>query len=466
MNLTENYKAPSIIIFSHKGFKEMLNGFYKHCKEHPESKMEYSNWRYIKGYADDSSYSRDVFIYSTFVYPSGKINSTIEVIGKENTLINTFLMNEGFTDWINSNSMINFGYYVRPEELTTFASYKDSAPMAATAMEIMKNSNTAFPVANKLLNTSISYNLNDLMAIDDTITTNTITACNLDGNNSSITIKDTVSEVSQLKETIGNCSTAIKKASGDFCSVYNVIDNLANALDNTSNDNNKKNCKNDKEKYGMKFNFDFGPCASDSVRLSIYGIAVKNPSGTWVAYDRANKNIMDVDVLNFDGRDMMYKIPVAIKDISAGDCLIHNRLPMIVTGVYGNSIAVVDVMNGEAKNILPTKSPFGFDFYTKVVSLIDGLNTSASADSPFGNLLPLLMMSSDGNTFNVGGDCELSPVMMYLAMSGNLDMSDPLMAMALFGGFGSGNNMGMMLYLMNQNKQKSIADNAPVEVVK
>ena len=105
MSLTENDKVPSIIIFSHKGFKEMLNAFYKHCKEHPESKMEYSNWRYIKGYADDSSYSKDVFIYSAFIYPSGKINSTIEVIGKENTLINTFLMNEGFTDWINSNSM-------------------------------------------------------------------------------------------------------------------------------------------------------------------------------------------------------------------------------------------------------------------------------------------------------------------------------------------------------------------------
>jgi hypothetical protein len=36
-----------------------------------------------------------------------------------------------------------------------------------------------------------------------------------------------------------------------------------------------------------------------------------------------------------------------------------------------NNLLVVDIMSGEEKAILPIKSPFGFNFITKVVSFID-----------------------------------------------------------------------------------------------
>ena len=34
------------------------------------------------------------------------------------------------------------------------------------------------------------------------------------------------------------------------------------------------------------FNFDFGPIKSDNVRMSMYGLAVKNRSGNYVAWDK------------------------------------------------------------------------------------------------------------------------------------------------------------------------------------
>lgn len=170
---------------------------------------------------------------------------------------------------------------------------------------------------------------------------------------------------------------------------------------------------NRKENDNMKFaNFDFGPCAGDNVRMSMYGIAVKNGSGTWVSYDKTNDQVMDVDILNFDGAQFLYKMPVAIKDIAKGMVIVHNRKPMFVTDVNGTDIEVVDPCAGERKIILPTASPFGFNFYTRVVSLLDsfGSTVAASDEHPFGNMLPFLMLSDNK---------DIDPMMLMLMMNQN-----------------------------------------------
>ena len=170
---------------------------------------------------------------------------------------------------------------------------------------------------------------------------------------------------------------------------------------------------NRKENDNMKFaNFDFGPCASDNVRMSMYGIAVKNGSGIWVSYDKTNDQVMDVDILNFDGAQFLYKMPVAIKDIAKGMVIVHSRKPMFVTDVNGTDIEVVDPCAGERKTILPTRSPFGFNFYTRVVSLLDGFGgtVAASESNPFGNMLPMLMLSDNK---------DIDPMMLMLMMNQN-----------------------------------------------
>ena len=187
-----------------------------------------------------------------------------------------------------------------------------------------------------------------------------------------------------------------------------------------------------KENVNMKgFNFDFGPCTGDQVRLSMYGLAVKNQAGVYVSYNPKTKEIVDVDILNFDGAKYMYKIPVALKDVALGDIIIHNRKPMFVVALStdgNNTLTCVDVYAGEQKAIIPTTNMFGYSFITKVVSLFNTIGTNApSPDAPFGNMLPLMLMD-DGN------DEKFNPMMLMMMMnqSGNQMFSNPLMMMLMF----------------------------------
>ena len=215
------------------------------------------------------------------------------------------------------------------------------------------------------------------------------------------------------------CSNVIKTDAGinDFVGIIGNCDNKTNTtyisnrvddleakistLETKIEDKNKVKTtikdKTKKENKTMKgLTFDFGPITSDVVRMSVYGIAVKNGAGTYVSYNSQTGEIIDVDILNFDGSQFMYKVPIGLNAIQKGDVIIHNRKPMIVEGVSGKDVSAVDVMGGERKTIIPTRSPFGFNFITKIVSIMDMMAPQApSQDAPFGNMLPFLLMNKD-----------------------------------------------------------------------
>ena len=194
------------------------------------------------------------------------------------------------------------------------------------------------------------------------------------------------------------------------------------------------------------FNFDFGPIKSDNVRMSMYGLAVKNRNGNYVAWDKANESIMNVDILNFNGDGLMYKIPVAIKDIKDGDIVIHNKVPMFVLEVFDKSLDVIDIYSGERKSIILSRSPFGFNFATKVISLIDfgamGGDTP-SEDNPFGNMWPLLMLGDSGS---------IDPMMLALMCAGKGDCANPMIMYALMASKGNNDNLLPLMLMMNGGK--------------
>lgn len=199
--------------------------------------------------------------------------------------------------------------------------------------------------------------------------------------------------------------------------------------------------KEKKEEKEMKnFNIDFGPCDGNKVHMSMYGIAIKNSNGTWVSYDKDNKDIIDVDILNFNAGKFMFKMPVAVKEVVIGDVIIHNHVPMFVTKVNDASFTAVDVFAGEEKNIIPTKNMFGFNFVTKVVSFLD--MSGMSADTPFGNMLPFMLM---------GEGKDIDPMMMMFMMNGKMDMSNPMMMYFMMKDGGKDNDMLPLLFMMNQN---------------
>lgn len=242
--------------------------------------------------------------------------------------------------------------------------------------------------------------------------------------------------------TLGSQINAIK----DKCAMIDndYIDDRINKVLNEQNtfNNNVDNKKGNKK---MKaFNFNFGPCTTDNIRMSMYGLAVKNANGTWVSYNPESKEIIDVDIFNFDGGKFLYKMPVAIKDVKVGDIVIHNRKAMFVTEVAETGMTAIDPQAGEEKKILLTKSPFGFNFATKVVSLFNMTSDAPTPDAPFGNMLPFLMLSENSGEFDMntmlmlsmmsgqsGMDFSKNPMMMYFLMKDSKNADDllPLMFM-------------------------------------
>ena len=204
---------------------------------------------------------------------------------------------------------------------------------------------------------------------------------------------------------------------------------------------NNKDEKNKKEKKTMFKNFDFGPCTNDRVALSPYGVAVHNLNGSWVSYNKDSKQIIDVDIFHsMDGRKFLYKMPVAINQVAVGDVILHNGNPVFVESIE-NGIQAVDISVNERKTILPTTNMFGFDFITKIVSVMDVCATAPTPDQPFGNMLPFMMMDDGKENDNM--------LLAMMMMNGNMDMSNPMMMYFMFK---DDKDMFPLMLMMNQKK--------------
>lgn len=229
----------------------------------------------------------------------------------------------------------------------------------------------------------------------------------------------------------------------EFKALEESLKDVVQSLEDLNKTINNKDEK--KEKNNM-FKFDFGSCAgNEKIAMSMYGLAIRNEAGVWVSYDANTKSVIDVDILNF--RDMnryIYKMPIAMKDIAVGDMVIHNKVPMFVNEITPEGkIVVIDIYAGEEKIIMPTKSPFGFNFITKVISLFDGVFQPASKENPFGNMWMFAMLS-DGNF-------DMKDMLMFSMMTGNniAGNVNPMMLMAMADSKDKANDWILPMMLMN-----------------
>ena len=176
------------------------------------------------------------------------------------------------------------------------------------------------------------------------------------------------------------------------------------------------------------FNFDFGPVSTHVFRMSPYGLAINTAANGWVSYNPATGELLDVEILNFDVSDLIFKMPVALEQIAEGDILMHGNKPVFVRSVNDNgTVSVINYADATVVDILPVKSPFGFNFFTKVCSLIDFNTVNADPTNPFGNILPFLLF----------GKGESKPDMKTIALfslmnntNNNSMFNNPMMAAA------------------------------------
>ena len=279
------------------------------------------------------------------------------------------------------------------------------------------------------------------MATTNTVTSNaytTNTAVNTSG-----TIITSINSLTGSNDLIGNYTygtTAINSA--EWIYQPYTYDYGVSMIGNLTEDKIREILKEhdkEKEKNNMTTDFSFGPYNTSSIRLSPYGMAIKNKAGKWISYNKTTDRLMDVDVINVDieSSKVFYKIPRAVNSVKPGDIILHNTTPVFVETINNGRFTVINPYEGTEITILPAQSPFGFDFVTVIVTLTDFM-PAADEDNPFGNLLPFMLMGKDNN--NLG---------LMLALSGGMEDIDPMMMMALC----SGNDMTTMLMLSMMNKK-------------
>lgn len=269
------------------------------------------------------------------------------------------------------------------------------------------------------------------MATVNTTTSNTYTtsANSITGNNS-------------LTTTYTYGTTAVNSA--EWIYQPYAYDYGVSMIDNLTEDKIREILKEhdkEKEKNNMTTDFSFGPYNTNSIRLSPYGMAIKNKAGKWISYNKTTDRLMDVDVINVDieSSKVFYKIPRAVNSVKAGDIILHNTTPVFVEAINNGRFTVINPYEGTEITILPAQSPFGFDFVTAIVTLTDFM-PAADENNPFGNLLPFMLMGKDNNN-NIG---------LMLALSGGMKDMDPMMMMTLCGG-GDMSTL-LMLSMMKKNK--------------
>ena len=189
-------------------------------------------------------------------------------------------------------------------------------------------------------------------------------------------------------------------------------------------------------------NASFGPISSDIACLSPKGIAIYS-GDRWQAYDKESGNIIDVTPLNFNASNLIYNMPVGIDQIQVGDIIMHAKKPMFVLNIEDNDgkmrLKAIDIINAEEKVICPIKSIFGFDFYTKVICLVDMAGGfKADEKNPFGNLAPWLLLSDQK-------DNDVLPLLFLSGQGQKMDINNPMFLMALCGNKDMSNLLPFML---------------------
>lgn len=465
-------KSPTLTIkCSQFAFDELFEKFNKEVKQKQYKKFDYDAWCKIRKTIKEHCSRVDNKIVPTSIHfdigtKEVFIDETVSKFHFDDKSFGQFLINE-------LNPKFILEYVISKKPTTAELDWKremitnDKNNIIKQCEEIYTGADKYSPTYATAQPSNLSWNsitsgsvVNTTAATATTMTTNTekVDGFTIDWNAPTSTTKPITNAVKPDGFTINwNTTTNTTKPinADDLISVAKLntkVDVINPYADQVSIccDELCKNCKNyekkdneEKENKMKGFNFDFGKITNDSIRMSMYGMAVKNASGVWTAYDKGTGDLMDVDVFNFDGSNFLFKMPVAIKDIAVGDVIVHARKPMfVVSKTEAGDLIAIDPVAGEKKTIMPSKNMFGFNFATKVVSLFDNLMGQApTSENPFGNMWMLMLMDGKSDLKDImismmlinqasGSTNTFNPMMLMLMNDSDMkDMAIPLMLM-------------------------------------
>ena len=469
-------KSPTLTIkCSQFAFDELFEKFNKEVKQKQYKKFDYDAWCKIRKTIKEHCSRVDNKIVPTSIHfdigtKEVFIDETVSKFHFDDKSFGQFLVNE-------LNPKFILEYVISKKPTTAELDWKremitnDKNNIIKQCEEIYTGADKYSPTYATAQPSNLSWNsitsgsvVNTTAATATTMTTNTekVDGFTIDWNAPTSTTKPITNTVEPDGFTINwNTTTNTTKPinADDLISVAKLntkVDVINPYADQVSIccDDLCKNCKNyekkdneEKENKMKGFNFDFGKITNDSIRMSMYGMAVKNASGVWTAYDKNTGDLMDVDVFNFDGSNFLFKMPVAIKDIAVGDVIIHARKPMfVVSKTEAGDLIAIDPVAGEKKTIMPSKNMFGFNFAIKVVSLFDNLmGQTPTSENPFGNMWMLMLMDGKSDMKDI-----MITMMLMNQASGSTNTFNPMMLMLM--NDSDMKDMAIPLMLMNQAK--------------
>ena len=469
-------KSPTLTVkCSQFAFDELFEKFNKEVKQKQYKKFDYDAWCKIRKTIKEHCSRVDNKIIPTSIHfdigtKEVFIDDTVSKFHFDDKSFGQFLVNE-------LNPKFILEYVISKKPTTAELDWKremitnDKNNIIKQCEEIYTGADKYSPTYATAQPSNLSWNsitsgsvVNTTAATATTMTTNTETldGFTIDWNAPTSTTKPITNTVKPDGFTINwNTTTNTTKPinADDLISVAklntkaDIINPYADQV-SICYDDLCKNCKNyekkdnkEKENKMKGFNFDFGKITNDSIRMSMYGMAVKNASGVWTAYDKNTGDLMDVDVFNFDGSNFLFKMPVAIKDIAVGDVVIHARKPMfVISKTEAGDLIAIDPVAGEKKTIMPSKNMFGFNFAIKVVSLFDNLmGQTPTSENPFGNMWMLMLMDGKSDMKDI-----MITMMLMNQASGSTNTFNPIMLMLM--NDSDMKDMAIPLMLMNQAK--------------
>ena len=247
------------------------------------------------------------------------------------------------------------------------------------------------------------------------------------------TISNQTTQIDSFSQAANSANETLKTMSTRLSKIENVIKNNYN--------NYTINGKEQKNMFGIQ-NLEFGKYKGTDVKMSIYGptfTVVGNEQGTWLSFDK-NNELIDVTDMLIDGIPIMV-MPTSPENLSEGDFIHYTGVWMQVREIdIDGTITAYRLYDRTIQRVLPTKNIFGFNYYTKLITFNFGEN--ANSDNPFGNLLPLIMLSEGGTnndnllplmlmSNNISFDFNSNPMLLYMMMSKDSDNTNwiPFMLM-------------------------------------
>lgn len=218
---------------------------------------------------------------------------------------------------------------------------------------------------------------------------------------------------------------------------------------------------NKKEKKNMNIFKDltFGKVENNSIKVSFKGLAFKNYSNDYIVYD-TDGNATNVNDMVFD--IPLYCFPTALSKVKKNDIIFMKggSTVGIVREVKDKSLVVIKPATQEIVEIVSDKSIFGFDYVSKVMNPLEAMGGTANENNPFGNMLPLMMLSEKDSD----GDNNMKMMLMMSMMgSGNAGMN-PMLPFLLMSDGKKGNDMMMLMMMGGMGNPFGVTNTSATEV--